>query len=226
MSDLIAKVTAGAVEGGVKATAALLIDLVEALQARSTSEINTLAGWIIVARRAVKCIGRQAQDIVVLARDCNLEDAASRQKLEDALNAHIMQDNFRPSLLDAVENIPICIEAIRNRTEKEDWWPFWRPRGADNSAWEGIDSSLREYQAFLTGLSQSGTIDAISGFPFVMEIERAFKRRDKEALERAVNDALSDKFYTEWLQINARSVRNAQILLLQMKVDKKLQETN
>jgi len=225
MSDLITKVTAGAVEGGVKATAAVLTELVESLKARNTSEISTLAGWIIVAQRAVKYIGRQAQDIVVLARSCNLEDSASRQKLGDALDAHMMQDNFRPSLLAAVLNIPICIEAIRKRTEKEHWWPFWRPRGADNSAWEGIDSSLREYQAFLTGLSQSGIINAISGFPFVMQIEIAFKRRDKEALESAVDNALSDKFYTEWFQINARSVQNAQILLLQMKVDKELQET-
>ncbi len=183
---------------------------------KSPDVVHRVLYYLDAARTAVSALGIERQHILTDARRCDVSNPEQIEALWQRLDRYLNEDNIRPQLVNAIQGLRGCHEAILNET-RGLWWRKSDKEAAVNS----FLSTLNELEVLLDGLTYNfypgssgmGVQTLWPIFTLISRVREDIKlghsqnydvRLIQEELGELARQALRDKSHEDWISMGGK----------------------
>src|SRR5215813_11878759 len=119
-------------------------------------DIRACENYLEAARIAITGLEEEYDQILVQAKNCDLEQPDQIRELKTRIDAYLTVDILRPKLKDAVVGLALCRERLRANAEGFLLW-FWPPlKEKRQEAIAKFDKLLQDLEEYLSKLDDEG----------------------------------------------------------------------
>lgn len=116
----------------------------------TSQDVEFCLNYLEAARDAIQGLEKEYDQILVQAKNTNLEQPNQVENLIQRIDSYLKIDKLRPELLGAIIGLDDCLKALENKSKKLLQWP-WKKSNREKAV-KDFASLLRDIKQYLEDL--------------------------------------------------------------------------